>query len=345
MRTSALPRSLFFVPPLPRRSGGVAVILRLAGLLHRAGFPVALAPREASAELPDPDLCPGVPVLPREELGPGDLWVTPEGWPRALLPGLQAGARCVVYVQNWAYLLGNLPDDAAWKTLPVRFLAVSRPVAWFVEQAVGRRSELLRPGIDPALFHPDPARPADAPVQGPLRVAWMPRKNKALAARVRELVTARGLEAEWVEIADRTQAEVAALLRSAHIFLATGFPEGCLLPPLEALASGCVTVGWSGLGGWDYMRQAGDFPDAARPWWPLEDVPWEGNGFYAADADVPGAAFALEHACSLLRAGGPALARLRLAAARTAERYTLKAQAEAAEALWRRLTAPSDARS
>lgn len=171
MRTSALPRSLFFVPPLPRRSGGVAVILRLAGLLHRAGFPVALAPREASAELPDPDLCPGVPVLPREELGPGDLWVTPEGWPRALLPGLQAGARCVVYVQNWAYLLGNLPDDAAWKTLPVRFLAVSRPVAWFVEQAVGRRSELLRPGIDPALFHPDPARPADAPVQGPLRVA------------------------------------------------------------------------------------------------------------------------------------------------------------------------------
>lgn len=93
------------------------------------------------------------------------------------------------------------------------------------------------------------------------------------------------------------------------------------------------------------MRQAGNFPGAFTPWWPQETVPWGGNGFFAADADVPGAAFALEQACAALRSGGPALARLRADAARAVERYTLKAQAAAAVTLWRRLCGGESARS
>ena len=333
-------RSLFFFPPLPKVSGGLAVIARLARILAAAGFSVALVPREPS---PFPEnLAPEVPVLDWDklDLGPEDIWMVPEGWPNALLPGLRAGARCLVYVQNWAYLLGNLPPHASWTALPARFLAVSRPVAWFVEQVTGQNPELLRPGIDTALFHPEAGLEQDPgrPVTGRLRVAWMPRKNKALARQIREIVTARGLDAEWREIHDRTQAEVADLLRTSHIFLATGFPEGCPLPPLEALASGCVLAGFSGFGGWDYMRQAAAFPGAFTPWWPLEDAPWGGNGFFAADADVTAAALALEQACALLRKGGAPLADLRAASARSIERYTLDAQAQAAVALWTRLT-------
>lgn len=341
-------RTAIFLPPLPRMSGGLAVLMQVGEHLARLGHEVYFVPRD-NLKLDTP-----VPIIPWNELclGPQDLWLVPEGWPNALLPGLSARARCVVYVQNWAYLLSALPQGMHWNQLPVQFIAVSDPVRWFVREATGAHAPVLRPGIDANLFFPAPHSDPAAPVAGPLRVAWMPRKNKALARQIREYVDARRYRStattscrdmEWVEIQGRTPAEVAQLLRGAHIFLATGFPEGCPLPPLEAMASGCVVVGFSGLGGWDYMRQARpDAPFAFRPWWPLRperETPWGGNGFFAADADVPGAALALEEACRLLRQGGPELAAVRRNAALTASAYTPAAQAQTAAYIWKTLTA------
>lgn len=324
-------------------SGGLAVLIRLGEHLARQGREVCFVPREPLT------LDTDVPMIPWERLrlGPEHLWLTPEGWPNSLTPGLAAGARCVIYAQNWAYALGDLPGGARWDQLPVRWLAVSDPVRWFLREAIGQDAYILRPGIDAALFHP-PARDRAAPADGPLRIAWMPRKNKALAGHIRKVVDVRlprlypGITLEWKEVHGRTQAEVADLLRSAHIFLATGFPEGCPLPPLEAMASGCIVAGFSGLGGWDYMRQAlPDAPFALRPWWPLRpagETSWGGNGFFTADADIPGAALAVEAACLLLRQGGSPLAEVRRHAAATAAAYSLEAQHEAAARIWDVLT-------
>lgn len=315
-----------FMPPLPKLSGGMAVILRLAEHLRAAGEDAILVRREGSGSFLQ---SPETPVIPWDalHLGPDDLWLVPEGWPNALLPGLQAGCRCMVYVQNWAFLLGNLPgnDDRVWSRLPVEFLSVSAPVAWFVEQATGKTSSILRPGIDLELFHP----PVEPRPVSPLRIAWMPRKNVALGKQIRQFVEARNRlpHTEWIEIHNMPPQEVAEALRRSHIFLATGFPEGFSLPPLEALASGCVVAGFSGLGGWDYMRQVAPFPGAISPWWPLRDVPFGGNGFYVADADVPAAAFALEHAASLVHENGVGYSQQQAAARATAEAYSLQTQA------------------
>ncbi len=338
-------KTRIFLPPLPRKSGGLAVLHALGDHLATEGHDVAFAARETA-----PGAREAVPVLPWGglRLDRDCCWLVPEGWSNALAPGLAAGARCVVYVQNWAYLLSSLPGGVTWEQLPVHFVSVSDPVAWFVREATGRSSLLLRPGIDGGVFFPaaqDDATDA-LPVSGTVRIAWMPRKNTALARQIRETVESRlprmqpGTTLEWVEIHKRTQAEVAALLRSADIFLATGFPEGCPLPPLEALASGCIVAGFSGLGGWDYMRQiAPEAPWACRPWWPLRDVSWGGNGFYAADADVPAAALAVEAACALLRKGGPELAAVRRAARRTASAYSPEEQRKQVVRVWRELAA------
>ena len=87
-------------------------------------------------------------------LRPEDIWLLPEGWPLALLPGLRAGARVVLYVQNWAYLLAELPDGLKLPALPVRYLAVSRPVAWHVRDMTGKTAELLRPRHRPRVLPP-----------------------------------------------------------------------------------------------------------------------------------------------------------------------------------------------
>ena len=310
----------------------------MGNILRKAAFPVCFVLREASKDAEES----GVDILPWQELRlkPDDLWLTPEGWPNALLPGLSANTRTIIYAQNWAYLLSCQPQNAHLEKLPLEFLAVSEPVARFVDMSLGKKAAVLRPGIDTTLFCP----PSERKDGESLRVAFMPRKNKALARQIRELAQARlrrhgaPFSLEWISIEDCSQAEVARMLQSAHIFLCTGFPEGCPLPPLEALACACVPVGFTGLGGWDYMRQATDLPSAAVPLWPLRETPWAGNGFYAADADVPGAVFALEAALDVFARGGEELAALRRAGQMTAAAYSLEAQEQAVVTLWSELT-------
>ncbi len=314
-------RILIFLPPLRSVSGGLAVLADTAAHLRDLGAPVGLVLREPGRPpLALPDGIPTV-ALGAAGLTAADTYLVPEGWPNALAPGLAARARCVVYCQNWAYLFHGLPEGVGWDRLPVSFVAVSDPVARYIELALGVRPPILRPAIDPARFFPPPAKPDPAPV----RVAFMPRKNKALAAMIQQVAAARaprtGLSLAWVPIDGLPPDGVAETLRSCHVFLATGFPEGCPLPPLEAMACGCVVAGFSGFGGFDYMRQAGADGGFA-PSLPLRDVPWGGNGFYAADNDVFGAVACLEAAARLWTDGGAPLAHALDNARRTAAAHT-----------------------
>ena len=322
-------RTFFFVPPVRKPTGGVAVLWRMAAMLREAGREAFLALREPPAWRPSGPDVPAVD-LARAELRASDVWVVPEGWGNALAPGLSAGARCLLYVQNWAYLFNGLPQGVDWRSLPVSFAAVSRPVSWFIGQCLGAEAPVLRPGIDLGVFKAPQRKP------GELTVAYMPRKNKALADQVRSIVAARGnFDVRWVEIAGMGQAQVAEALGQCHCFLATGFPEGCPLPPLEAMACGAIPAGFAGFGGWDYMRQAA--PGRYLPECPMDEVPWGGNGFYAPDNDALGAALALEAALALWRANGPELEGVRAACARTARAYGLEEQRKAVLDFWERL--------
>ena len=347
-------KTYFFLPPVRQAAGGITVLRRMAAFLAASGREAFLVPRERQGEGPGwtpSEAFVEAPVVPWDQLklGPGDLWVVPEGWVNALTPGLNAGARCLVYVQNWAYLLSALPQGVSWRKLPVEFVAVSDPVAQFVAATTGREAPILRPGIDADLFCA-PGRKPD-PADG-IRIAYMPRKNKALAKQIRETYDALderlAARTRWVEIAGMTAQGVAEALQGAHIFLATGFPEGCPLPPLEAMACGCLPVGYMGFGGADYMRQAlppppakGADPAPFAPWWPLREVSWTGNGLWSADADILGAALHLKTAAEWFAGGSPDHARalaLTLENARaTAAAYTLDAQRDCVLDLWQRL--------
>ncbi len=328
-------RTFLFLPPLRGVSGGLAVLADTAAMLDAAGFPVTLVLREPAS----PPLAAGLglPTVPLAETGltADDLYLIPEGWPNALAPGLAAGSRCLVYCQNWAYLWNGLPDGVTWDRLAVSFLAVSDPVARFIGEALGSLPPVLRPGIDPARFYP----PTSKPDPHPVRVAYMPRKNKGLADMIRQFTTARArrtdLLLEWVAIDRLPPDGVAEALRGCHVFLATGFPEGCPLPPLEAMACGCVVAGFAGFGGFDYMRPIGD--SGYAPSVPLREVPWGGNGFYAADNDVFGAAWCLEQAARLWIEGDEGLTRALENGRLTAAAYGPEKRREALVALWKGL--------
>ena len=332
-----------FLPPMAKVSGGLAVLMQVAEHLNQVGFPVRVVRREGGRPIL-PEGFP-VPVVEWEQLrlGSDDVWLVPEGWANSLAPGLRAGAKCVVYVQNWAYLFSSLPQGVSWHDLPVSFLAVSRPVAWFIKQALGRSSLVVLPGIDRSLFRPPKHKP-----DGPLRVAFMPRKNKALADLIRDLFTARNPKFStadhmmWTDIQGRSQAEVAELLAQSHIFLATGFPEGCPLPPLEAMACGCLPVGFSGFGGWEYMTPIVEGRQEAqeiwRNWFPVPENPWPGNGFWVPDADALAAVLALEQAVHFWTEPGSRLDQALQAGQQTADAFALNKQRELVFAVWSKIT-------
>lgn len=331
-------------------SGGLAQILQLAELLSDEGFEVTLTYRDAAG--PWTALTPErVTLVHMDQAAPApeDIWLVPEGWPNALAPAL-GKARCVVWCQNWAYFLSALPEGVRWRDLPVHFLAVSEPVRWFMREFAGVESQLLRPGVDLRRFHPhalevaDVAENAEATLHGPLGVAWMPRKNKAVAHQVREALEHRlalrgAPPPQWVAIERMAPDEVAAALRRCRVFLATGFPEGCPLPPLEAMASGLLVVGSAGVGGWDYMRQAwrrGGFA-FSPPYAALEGAAGPlGNGFFTADADAPAMALALDDALMLFETHDAYAAQVVRSAKTTAQRYDLEMMRHAATTLWRR---------
>lgn len=324
------------MPPLKKTSGGMHVTADLAAILARAGKDVFIASQE---DLPrDLERPGGAEFISWKELDlhPGDRWIIPESWPNALAPGLKSGAENIVYVQNWAYLHGRLPEGSRWQNLPVKFWAVSQPVAQFISATTGMDAPIVRPAIDPNLFYP-PDRDLSAPLAKGERpvIAWMPRKNPALARQIRDILEARaGLSnlpsPIWLEISGKSRQEVAELLREAHIFLASGFPEGCPLPPLEAMASGLITAGFAGFGGWDYMRPRLPSPACENP----DCGAGLRNGFFVADGDTYAAALALERAARLLAQGGEELEKIRRAALATAAIYSPCQQEESLLALF-----------
>ncbi|MDR1360529.1 MAG: glycosyltransferase family 1 protein, partial [Deltaproteobacteria bacterium] len=296
-------RTIFYVPPLRKMSGGLANIYETARDITLLGGEAALSgPDQAVPGLAEA-LEAGLTFLPPgSRLDSADLWCVPESWPAALFAGLQSGARLLVYAQSWIFTLKPLPGDIPWSRLPFAYLAVSRPVREFLRQVHGLDCpDVLPPAVGEVFFR-EAARPLDR-----VRIAWMPRKNKALGENIRQIaghILARKIPAprlEWTAIHGLRREEVADVLASCHIFLSSGFPEGFGLPPLEAMASGCVPVGFTGLGGWEYMRQT------KLPGEKIFEAPFgfaqgsedQGNGFFFADGDVFGAGQGLARAIRL----------------------------------------------
>jgi glycosyltransferase involved in cell wall biosynthesis len=248
--------------------------------------------------------------------------------------------RTLVYAQNWIFFLNNLPEGVAWRQLPLEYLAVSRPVAWFMREVLGLGVRGILPAAVPPLFFGKPDKSVTAAES--VRVAWMPRKNRALGRQVLQIASERlALETgkpgfEIVEIDNLSRQEVADRLSGAHIFLSSGFPEGFALPPLEAMAAGCVPVGFSGLGGFEYMRNPADsdLPGLCRPPFALPPLPWQANGLFVSDGDVLSAGLALARAVCLAAARHPLWDGLRAGARKTAEAYSLDERERQAARIW-----------
>lgn len=249
-------RILYATFATPRHSGGVHVGAQHVQLLRAAG-------REAWLWLPDIDnrtswIDKSVPVMggPQTAVGADDLLVLPEV-PIVAGRDPAPGARKVIFNQNHFYIYAASPDVRAETVYPGWDPA---PAVWTVSTESRDLLTALHPElpvslvpnfVDGELFSPRDSSRA--------LVSWFPRKRPREASLLRTLLRLdeRLAGVQVLELVDAPRAEVATTLGATTVFVALGHSESFGLPVAEALASGCLVVGYDGGGGHELFTAPG----------------------------------------------------------------------------------------
>lgn len=213
----------------------------------------------------------GLPVSPfinmggskeknKRRLDSNDILVLPE-YPGKKLKPCGFGSRLAIFNQNAHYTFAGFSYDddtgeSIYRKDLLAALAVSNHTAEYLKFAFPDLRVLLTPnGVDGARFHPG----ATAKKR---QIAFMPRKLPSNIVQVLQMLQSRGSLKGWAlcPIDGMDEASVATSLRESAIFLSTCNDEGFGLPPLEAAASGCVVVGYTGHAAREFMLHEYCYP-------------------------------------------------------------------------------------
>lgn len=283
-------RYLFLCPDRQTASGGIAVIYDTVAHLRRLGHDAAILHSRSRAGYPDhPDTPPklhdpgwlrheavNMPrrkalqhrlwialdrinpgPLPRARITPEDFLVVPDFMLKSALeayPGNEIG----VFVQNTFALqrqIGRIRQSHADPLTRIRW-------AIGVSEICMEQISLL--DLDHAYLLPASMRPQAFPfvAQKEPLITYMPRKRREEASYLHHMLERRGRIAGYrIEAIDALpRAQVAQMLGRSRFFLSLQKHESIGFPAAEAMASGAIAIGYTGVGGREYFTPETGIP-------------------------------------------------------------------------------------
>lgn len=305
-------RIVYFLLTNKGLAGGQKVILRHVEALVELGFDAVCFAAQGSE--PPRWLEHKAPLVRGGEVQADDILVIPDDGTPALGFAAQREGRAVVLCQSSApYLaVGGLRTLADQADRLSSFISVSPGHSQVLRRLFPRvRIETVRCFADERLF-----RPGEKQFVGVLAG-----RKRALEADAIRLLARRlhpqTAELGWNRLENATELQVADAFAAASVHLSLSRMESVGLTTLEAMASGCVCAGFTGIGGRQYATAD--------------------NGFWADEDDCLAAADALAQAVSLVRAGGAPLERYVEAGLATAREWSYARFRQELEAAWMRL--------
>ncbi len=253
-------KRLLFVcyPDTNNPIGGVKQIYRQVELLNQAGKEAWVLQKEPGfranwfeSKAPVIDIESYLQKAPNART---DIIILPETW-LTTMPQYFPGIPKVIFNQNAFYSFG-LEGNCDFNTLELYqhpdlkgVVTVSLDSKDLLVRGCGiaaSKCHVLINGIDPNLFY--------MPNIKMRRIVFMGRKQADHARKLALMASRREVFKNYPfrELPKLSHAEIAKELREALIFLSCGHPEGFGLPLAEAIASGCLVVGYHGLGGRDF---------------------------------------------------------------------------------------------
>lgn len=264
----------YWSPDYSSSVGGVKILYRHVDILNRNGIAASIIHKKNGFRCTWFENETRISYANRTTLTEEDFLVIPEVYgsvyadpkerPKAykLFSSLfHTPSRKVVFNQNtYNTFKGFSFDQDEWRSIYrdpsiSGFMVVSEDNKEYLEYAFpGLQAFRIHNSIDQEIFSFQPNKKQ--------QIAFMPRKNPDHAEQVIAMLRSRGnLEGfQIVPIANKTQAETAQILRDSLIFLSFGYPEGYSLPPAEAMACGCIVIGYHGMGGREYFTPDLSFP-------------------------------------------------------------------------------------
>ncbi|MCI0397679.1 MAG: tetratricopeptide repeat protein [Chloroflexi bacterium] len=240
----------YVCPDYEAPSGGTKTIYRHVYLLNERGLDAAVLHQQRGFRLTWHGY--QVPLdwlADRPRFAAGDVLVIPESMPGLIQQSSDFPGRRVVLALHWAL---HLPPDQRWQEFGIeQAITPSRVIADFLAWRMGLAATVIGSFVDPARFsyRPEAKRPL---------IAYMPRKDPA--GDVLQAALSRREELagwEWQPLRDLDETAYAAALGQARVYLPPSPLEGLNLSVLEAMAAGCLVVGYPGVGGREYLVDGG----------------------------------------------------------------------------------------
>jgi hypothetical protein len=265
-------RIIYQLPFASGPAGGIKVMLDHVKVLCAAGF-------DAFTLIQKPEHRPttfGItgPVLTRPiGINRDDIVIRPETVKaRYLEVAAKGGIRQAVFVQNHYYCRHGLGTARCYDDLGVTdVFCASQRIKRFLE-GNGIAQDVT---VVPCTIETVPPAIAGKVEQ----IATMPRKRRFEHDVIKHLFALRHPEfadLPWVEINDVPHREALDIMTKSTIFLSLQRFEGFGLPALEAMAAGCLVVGFAGDGGWEYADHTNGI------WIPEDNLEAAADGLAAA---------------------------------------------------------------
>lgn len=94
------------------------------------------------------------------------------------------------------------------------------------------------------------------------QITFMPRRLKVDLVQVINILKYRGILKNWslLPLENMNEKQVSEAFKESAFFLSFSINEGFGMPPAEAMACGCVVVGYSGKGGEEFFKDEFSYP-------------------------------------------------------------------------------------
>lgn len=240
-------------------SGGRRVSYRHVDILNENGIPAAIMHSQPGYRLNWFENDTQVVSAYQTALGDDDILVFPETRGPQIRE-MAMGHKYVIFDQNayytWSGYTGVEMDTPFDEALGVMCVSDNnREYLDFAFPHLMGRLQRVHISIDHDLFTHVPI------AEKKRQVALMIRKHQDEVNQVVHMLKFRNQVSHWqfVVIDNVPESEVACIMRESAVFLEFGYPAGCPVPPLEALACGSFVIGYSGFGADEYIYKTTNF--------------------------------------------------------------------------------------
>ncbi len=248
-------RIFYFCPDFPQPSGGTKTLYRHVHQLRQLGFDAAIVHQKRGFVLTwHPYQAPVIWLEDQPKFGPADICVFPEVMVDYVRQTQNFRGKRVVIALSWAPAYNRLRPGERWQDLGIthvltKSVVIQRYLQWGMDLSATLVTEYV-----------DPARYFYAPTQKKPQIAYLTRKDPS-GDWLQGIFQRKGpplTSYTWLPLRNMDEASYAQHLRASAIYLVTTLQEGMHVSVLEAMACGCLVVGYAGVGGNAYMIGAGE---------------------------------------------------------------------------------------